>query len=249
MAESKRNLNEKNVILAWQLWVLGRMRFLLGGSFSLNDENLRIMKESLTKRMSNNWQRMVTDPRNRDIKGQFCLHRAQNSLTQDLSEKELDDLLKFIENFEVMIRDQKAALTKGTRLAGIDNDKVFKESNRKLNERNVAMGWQLWTISRMRFMLGRTDVLSDNQLTAMKASLFRRMDDDWQLMTANPKNRDRRGHFCMHHAQRNLLVTMEKKDLDDLIMFMHNLEMSIRDQKQSLTVSKLKVGCKTHLKT
>ena len=214
----------------------------------MNDNHLRIMKESLTKRMEENWQRMITDPRNRDNKGQFCMHRAQDSMMQDLTETELSDLLKFIENFEILVRDQKVALMKGTRLAGIDNEEIVKESKRKLNEKNVAMGWQLWTISRMRFMLGRTDVLSDNQLINMKASIFKRMDENWQRMTANPKNRDRKGHFCMHYAQRNLLVNMDKKDLDDLANFMYNLEMNIRDQKRVLAAGKLKIGCKTHLK-
>ena len=242
MAEQKRNLNEKNVILAWQLWVLARMRFLLGRNCVISDNNLRYMKDSLTKRMDGNWQRMATDPRNRDAKGLFCMNRAQHNMLLDLNDKELADLLKFIENFEVTVRDQKIALMKGKRALNIDAAKEpTKESTRNLSEKNVLLGWQLWTMARMRYMLGQNCTLTDGQLGMMKTSLMKRMDANWQNMIANPRNRNSKGQFCMNYAQQNLLSTASEKELDDLANFMYNLEMNIREQKRSLTSVKLKI--------
>ena len=242
-------MNEKNIVIAWQLWVLARMRFLLGRDCVMSDNDLRKMKETLTKRMELNWQRMTNDPRNRDSKGHFCMHRAQQGMLQDLNEKELGDLLKFMENFEVSVREQKIALMKGQRTWNINVSapEPAKESKRQLNENNVILGWQLWTMARMRCMLGRNCVLTDNQLGLMKTTLTKRMDDDWQKMITHPKNRNSKGQFCMQYAQQRLLYELNEKELDDLIGFMHNLEMNVREQKRSVTASKVRL-CKTHLK-
>jgi len=101
---------ENNVVALWNKWALGRMRRMHGGNCKLTDEQLFEQKRVLTTRMDSNWQKMSTDTRNRDERGLFCMRRAKDHMLADLSEMQLDKMVRHTELFETQLRDQKNAL-------------------------------------------------------------------------------------------------------------------------------------------
>jgi len=105
---------ENNVVALWNKWALGRMRRMHGGSCKLTDEQLLEQKRILSTRMDANWQKMTMDTRNRDERGLFCMRRAKDHMLADLSDKQIDKMVRHTELFEMQLRDQKNALRLST---------------------------------------------------------------------------------------------------------------------------------------
>ena len=94
----------------WKVFVLSVAKKSLGKDGAMTNDGLHLWKGTLANQMDDNYEDMVRSPRNKDAEGNFCLQYAQANMLTTLNGRQLDNLDRFISNFEAVLGQQKSAI-------------------------------------------------------------------------------------------------------------------------------------------
>jgi len=92
--------------MLWKLWVLSRLRRIKTTDDTVCASELETWKKYLTDRMQINLDNMISDKRNFNEKGEFCLSNSQANIFSDLTAGEMRSMITFLDNLKDLLRDE-----------------------------------------------------------------------------------------------------------------------------------------------
>jgi len=107
-------------------------------------------------------------------------------------------------------------------------------------DKSVWALWQLWALSRMRYLDPSQTTYDNDQIKHHQELLLKRTNENVQKLFTNPKNLNRQGKFCFDQAKDSMLETLNEKELDAMIGFCDSFLSDIQTQQKYLRVARAK---------